>query len=108
MKKAEQNATEVRYRFEKVEKRTGALETWRTGTVKWVAGVIAVLALEGSALALYFQPVKQTPLRSGALRRFFCLWFALRRVWQQSLFLQVIRHERVSYDTMAEFIDSSD
>jgi hypothetical protein len=32
MKKAEQNATEVRDRFEKVEKRTGALETWRTGT----------------------------------------------------------------------------
>ena len=37
-----------------IEKRTTVLELWKTGTVKWVAGVIAELTLEGSALALYF------------------------------------------------------
>jgi hypothetical protein len=41
-------------KHDELEKRMGVVETWKTGTVKWVAGVIAVLALEGSALALYF------------------------------------------------------
>jgi hypothetical protein len=41
-------------KHDELEKRMGTVETWKTGTVKWVAGVIAVLTLEGSALALYF------------------------------------------------------
>jgi hypothetical protein len=38
-----------------VEKRTGALEGWKRSSVAWIAGAIAVLTLEASAFALYFQ-----------------------------------------------------
>jgi hypothetical protein len=55
MRQAEETKNEQGERFDKIEKRTGKLETWKTGTLKWVAGAIAVLTLEGSALALYFQ-----------------------------------------------------
>lgn len=37
--------------------RVGTLETWRTGSIKWVAGAVAVLALEGTALGLYFSKI---------------------------------------------------
>jgi hypothetical protein len=55
MRQSEETKKEQSERHAALEKRTGKLETWRTGTIKWVAGAIAVLALEGSALALYFQ-----------------------------------------------------
>lgn len=41
----------------KIETRLQAVELWKIGTVRWIAGVIAVLTLEGSALALYFQHI---------------------------------------------------
>ena len=36
-----------------IQTRVSSLETWRTGTIKWVAGVVAVLALEGTALGAW-------------------------------------------------------
>jgi hypothetical protein len=36
-----------------VSDRVGKLETWKTGTVKWLAGAVAVLTLEGTALAFF-------------------------------------------------------
>lgn len=47
----------IPYMNEKVEKvvtRVGKLELWKTGTVKWVAGAVAVLVFEGGALGFYF------------------------------------------------------
>jgi hypothetical protein len=38
---------------EAVKVRVGVLETWKTGTVKWVAGAVAVLLMEGTALAFF-------------------------------------------------------
>lgn len=55
MRQAEETKNEQGERFDKIEVRTEKLETWKISTVKWVAGAVAVLALEGSALALYFQ-----------------------------------------------------
>lgn len=40
-----------------VEKRTGALESWKKSSRAWVAGAAAVLTLQGTALAFYFQHV---------------------------------------------------
>jgi hypothetical protein len=37
--------------------RVGALETWKTGTIKWVGGVCALLGAEGALLAFYFSHV---------------------------------------------------
>jgi len=44
-------------KVEKVSARVGSLETWKAGTLKWVGGVVAVLTLEGTALALYINHV---------------------------------------------------
>lgn len=41
-------------KVEKITDRVGRLEVWRTGTMKWVGGVVAVLTLEGGMLAFYF------------------------------------------------------
>lgn len=37
--------------------RVTALENWKSGTLKWIAGAVAVLTLEGSAVAFYFHTV---------------------------------------------------
>lgn len=37
---------------EKLKARVTALETWKTGTVKWVGGIIALLTLEGTAVGV--------------------------------------------------------
>jgi hypothetical protein len=57
MRQSEETKKEQGERFATIEKRTAKLETWKTGALKWVAGAVAVLALEGSALALYFQHI---------------------------------------------------
>jgi hypothetical protein len=41
----------------KVAGRVGKLESWKLGTTKWVAGALAVLTLEGTALAFVFNHV---------------------------------------------------
>lgn len=41
-------------KLEKVTTRVGKLETWKVGTLKWVAGVVAVLTAEGALLGFYF------------------------------------------------------
>ena len=38
---------------EKLKTRVADLEGWKRGTLKWLAGAVAVLTLEGSALAVY-------------------------------------------------------
>lgn len=40
-----------------VSARVGKIETWKTGTVKWIAGAVAVLGMEGTALAFVFSHV---------------------------------------------------
>jgi hypothetical protein len=55
MQKVEKTAEEQNVRFGKIEKRAGSLEGWKRASLAWIAGAIAVLTLEGSALALYFQ-----------------------------------------------------
>ena len=57
MQKAEQNANEAATHREKIEKRTGALETWKKTSLAWIAGAVAVLTLEGTALAFYFNSI---------------------------------------------------
>lgn len=42
---------------ELVSGRVGKIETWKTGTVKWIAGAVAVLTLEGTALAFVLNHV---------------------------------------------------
>lgn len=54
---AKEQAESEADRAEKVEIRVGALEGWRSGTLKWIGGVVAVLTLEGTALAFYFTHV---------------------------------------------------
>jgi hypothetical protein len=54
MKHAEQNAKTAEDRCEKVEKRAARLENWKRSSLAWVAGAVAVLTLEGTALAFYF------------------------------------------------------
>lgn len=44
-------------KVEKVSDRVGKLEIWKTGTLRWVAGVVAVLTVEGGLLAFYFSHV---------------------------------------------------
>jgi hypothetical protein len=53
-------AKEEKEEITKLVVRTASLESWRTGTVKWVAGVVAVLGLEGTALAVYINHVAAT------------------------------------------------
>jgi hypothetical protein len=57
MQEVKQNAEKAEESCGKIEKRTRALETWKKNSRAYVAGVIAVLALEGSALAFYFNNV---------------------------------------------------
>lgn len=40
--------------------RVGSLERWKLGSRRWIAGAVAVLALEGSALAMYFNHIAST------------------------------------------------
>jgi len=54
---AKEQSAKMDDRFKEVETRTTSLETWRTGSKRWIAGAVAVLALEGSALGLYLQHV---------------------------------------------------
>jgi hypothetical protein len=57
MQEAKIAAQEHSDRFTKIEKRTGKLEGWKKSSLAWVAGAVAVLTLEGSALARYFQHI---------------------------------------------------
>lgn len=57
IEKADASAKEEGERIGKIELRTTALESWKTGTLRWVGGVVAVISLEGTALALYFNSV---------------------------------------------------
>jgi hypothetical protein len=41
----------------KVNERVQKLETWKTGTLKWVGGVVAVLSAEAALLGFYFNHV---------------------------------------------------
>ena len=43
--------------------RVGSLETWRSGTKRWIAGAVAVLTLEGTALGMYFSKVSAIAAR---------------------------------------------
>ena len=43
-----------------IASRVGKLEAWKLGTLKWVGGVVALLSLEGTALAFYFSHVSAT------------------------------------------------
>lgn len=57
MRTQKENAKTAEERCEKVETRAAALEGWKKSSRAWIAGAVAVLALEGSALALYFQHI---------------------------------------------------
>lgn len=48
-------AKELRGQIEIVEHRTTALESWRGTSRSWLAGAVAILSLEGTALGLFFQ-----------------------------------------------------
>ncbi len=50
-------AKELRGDIKLVSDRTSALEGWRRGSKAWVAGAVAVLSLEGTALGLYFSKI---------------------------------------------------
>ncbi len=45
-----EQSAKIDHRLKEVETRTTSLETWRTGSKRWIAGAVAVLALEGTAL----------------------------------------------------------
>lgn len=57
IEQAKEHADKVDKDMESVRVRVGKLETWRTGTKRWIAGAVAVLALEGTALGLYFSKI---------------------------------------------------
>ncbi len=50
-------AKELRGQIEIVEHRTTALESWRGTSRSWLAGAVAILGLEGTALGLYFSKI---------------------------------------------------
>lgn len=52
-----EHAVEVAQDSEELGTRVAKLETWKLGTLKWIAGAVAVLTLEGSAVAFYFHSV---------------------------------------------------
>lgn len=54
IEKSETSAKELRGEIKIVEDRTGALEGWRKTSRAWVAGAVAVLTLEGTALGMWF------------------------------------------------------
>jgi hypothetical protein len=54
IQEAKATVEEQRRRFDKIEIRTGALEGWKKSSLAWIGGAIALLTLEGTALALYF------------------------------------------------------
>ena len=57
MRTQKENAKTAEERCEKVETRAAALEGWKKSSLAWIAGAIAVLTLEGTALAFYFNSV---------------------------------------------------
>lgn len=50
-------AKEEGERAAKIEQRVSLLEAFKTGTLRWIAGVIAVLTFEGTAVALYLHTI---------------------------------------------------
>jgi hypothetical protein len=48
-----ETAKDIRASVEKVNVRATALETWRTASTRWIAGAVAVLALQGTALGMW-------------------------------------------------------
>ena len=50
-------AKELRVEIKDITTRTTVLEGWRTSSRAWVAGAVAVFALEGTALGLYFSKI---------------------------------------------------
>ena len=50
-------AKELRGQIEIVEHRTTALESWLGTSRSWLAGAVAILGLEGTALSLYFSKI---------------------------------------------------
>ena len=57
MRTQKENAKTAEERCEKVETRAASLEGWRKSSLAWIAGAVAVLTLEGTALAFYFNSV---------------------------------------------------
>lgn len=66
MQKAEQNATEAEKHRATIETRTSSLETWKKTSLAWIAGAVAVLTLEGTALAFYFNSVAASHIKTIA------------------------------------------
>ena len=54
---ANSTAAEFRGELKIIDTRTGALEGWKRSSRAWVAGAVAVLGLEGTALGLYFNHI---------------------------------------------------
>ncbi len=50
-------AKEAGERVDKVELRLGAIETFKNGTIRWVAGAAAVLTAEAGLLTFYFSHI---------------------------------------------------
>ena len=55
--KVEESSKESIRQITVVADRTAALESWRGTSRAWLAGAVAVLGLEGTALGLYFSKV---------------------------------------------------
>ncbi|HLX83778.1 MAG TPA: hypothetical protein VKR59_07760 [Terriglobales bacterium] len=49
----EKRDEELKKSFKEINDRLTSLETWRTGTKRWIAGAVAVLALEGTAFGYW-------------------------------------------------------
>jgi hypothetical protein len=55
--KVEESSKESIRQIKAVEERTDVLESWRGTSRAWLAGAVAVLGLEGTALGLYFSKI---------------------------------------------------
>lgn len=55
--KVEESSKESIRRIDDITSRTGALETWKKTSRSWVAGAVAILTLEGTALGFYFTKI---------------------------------------------------
>lgn len=57
IEQAEQTKKDVDAAHVKIIARVGTLENWKRSSRAWVAGAVAVLALEGTALGFYFNKI---------------------------------------------------
>lgn len=60
IEQAEETARAASERTSKIEARVTLLENWKLGTLKWVAGCVAVLALEGTAFGMYLTHISKS------------------------------------------------